>query len=170
MGRYNVRAVGVVDRPGKNGQRLKDYVGSNRMWGDEWEIPKLLDVAISMKGYNTGGTVSGGATVGAAKLLAEATFKRLIAEGLQTLMIDGDIELSIASRDTNLLWADTVGFKTFYFNRTMANEQYKKMMKHIGDVGLNYMGPLMDMVFALSEWIPERKQGRALMTFSYDWS
>ncbi len=170
MGRYSVHAVGVVDRPGKNGQRLKNYSKANRMWGDEWEMNKLLDLGLSMSGVNTGGSLTGGLTVNLMKAMAESTFKRLIGQCLQIMLIKGDVQLSIYTRDENTLWADTTSFKTFRFNRNNVNSEFRKMIKHIDKIGLNYMGPLMDMLYALSDWSSQAKQGKSLLSFSYRWS
>jgi len=170
MSRYNLFAVGVVDRPGKNGQRLENQQMSQRMWGDEWEMNKLLDLGLSMAGVNTGGSITGGETVNQYKKLAEMTFKRLISEQLQIMLIRGDVHLSIYTRNTNALWADDVTFKTFKYTRNNVNTEFRAMMKQVEKAGLNYLGPLMDMIKVLSNWSSQMKQGKALLRLDYSWS
>ncbi len=171
MGRYSVYGVGVVGRTGRTGQRLKNYDKKNRRWGDEWEMNKLVDLGLSMNGVNTGGSMTGGLTVNLMKSMAESTFKRLIGQGLQIILMKCDVDLSIYTRDKNLMWADDTSFKKFRFTQQNVNSEFRRMIKHIDKIELCRMGPLMDMLYAIADWSSEVKPGnKALLSFSFEWS
>jgi len=167
---YDIFATGVIRQHNGTPYRYSNYDKKDRMWGDEWEMNKLLDLGLSVNGVNTGGSMTGGLTIDLMKGLALSTFKRLIGQSLQILAIDCQGELSIYTRDNNVIWADEAHFAKFHFSpRTVASE-YRRMLKFMEKAGLNKMGPLIDMNYALSEWSSKGKRGNYLFNFSYEWS
>jgi len=167
---YDIWATGGVVQNNGKGYRYPNYVKKNRHWGDEWEMNQLLDVALTMKGINTGGSISGGLQIKLMKGLAMATFKRLLGQTLQILTLDSRGELSIFTRNKNLVWADETHFKKFHFTLETVNMEYRSLLKFLVKADLNKMGPLLDLNFALSDWSAKGKSGRYLYSFSYTWS
>jgi len=167
---YDIWATGVVVQNNGKPYRYPNYVKQNRPWGDEWEMNKLLDVALSMKGVNTGGSISGGITVNLMKGLAISTFKRLLGQSLQILTLESQGELSIFTKNKNMLWADETHFAKFYFTQSTLSSEFRNLLKFMEKADLNKMGPLIDLNFALSGWDAKHKRGRYLYNFSYTWS
>jgi len=167
---YDIWGTGVVVQSNGKGYRYPNYVKRNRDWGDEWEMNKLLDVALTMKGVNTGGSITGGMTIGILKGIAVATFKRIMGETLQILTLESKGELSIFTHNKNLLWADEMHFKKFHFTLDTVREEYRRLLKFLVEADLNKMGPLIDLNFALSGWNAKDKRGRYLYSFTFTWS
>lgn len=167
---YDIFATGVIVQHNGTPYRYPNYDKKNRKWGDEWEMNQLLDVGLSMKGVNTGGSMTGGITVGLMKGLALSTFKRLIGQSLQILAIECQGQLSIYTKNKNLLWPDEVHFATFHFNQNSVSTEFRQMLQFMEKAKLNKMGPLIDMNYALSDWSSKGKRGKYMFNFSYEWS
>lgn len=167
---YDIFAVGVIKQPSGQPYRYPNYDKTDRYWGDEWEMDKMLDLALSMRGVNTGGSLSGGLTIDAMKMMADWQFRRIMGQTLTFLALDAEGEISIYTRNQNMLMPDTVDFATFKFDRRRLSSAYEAMLKHMKKVELNKMGPMMDMIYCLSEWAGKGKKGDYNFRFDFTWS
>ena len=167
---YDIHAVGVIKKNNGNGYRYPNFSKTNRMWGGEWELNKIVDTAISVKGFNTGGSITGGVTVGLMKRYAISTLKRLIGANLHFLSMEAQGTLSIYTRNTNLIMPDEVDFKKFNITPSNVSSQFKSMLKHMDKVGLNHTGPLIDICNTLSGWSGKGKSGTYNLSFAFEWS
>lgn len=144
---------------------------ANRPWGDEWEVDPVLDLAVSMAGYNTGGSASGKIATDLMKGIASFTFKRLLGETVTLLMLSGSGKINIFSTNHNTFWPDTITASQFIFVSQNFRAEFKALLTHFKKVGLNKWGPLADLCIALSEFSVQVGNGQNWdVRISYDWS
>ena len=143
---------------------------SNRIWGDEWDLDTMTKLMLKMRGLPTGTSITGGLTIGLLRGYAISTFKRLMGQTLQMMAINNSHgTISIYTRDANLIMPDRVGFRRFRF-RGDVEPEFRRMLRYMDEVELNYMGPLMDMLNTLSRWNPGAHSGNYLLSFDFRWS
>lgn len=140
-------AVTIGDR-GARSHILFDDAGLP--FGDEWDVTTAQKLAAKATGIKLHRSIGGKQTIKVLKAMQTMQFNRLMEDFMVMLTMNGSGEIIINSHESGLFGKmNEAHCATFAFERANVPKATQDLVKHLGKVGLNRMGPTMAMMQSL---------------------
>ncbi|MFT5522779.1 MAG: hypothetical protein ACI9G1_000734 [Pirellulaceae bacterium] len=168
MFKYDLIGTAVVRENGsKTGRLLPRFIRNNQFWGTAWGSEAL---SMAWRSLNPQKSVIQGSTGILAEGNTNYTLKDLVSKQLQWLMLKSEGEISISTRNKNLLTPDACNFGLFRFRSTTARLSHYEMLNFMLKAKINSMNPLVDISRAISNWASALSAGQFNFRFEFTWS
>lgn len=168
---YDFFAAGAVIGSYGHSLQCPTVKKTDRQWGDEWQLNKVLDTFLGTKGVNTGAgsSLTADAMGKIMPAMAESQFKRFIGQSLRFLMIESrGGKISVSSRDRGVFY-DTPTLKSFHFTAGNLELPFRYLLTHLEKSKLNKIGPLTDILTTMCNWHSKVGNGEFMYAFDFEW-
>ncbi len=165
---FQLYATGAV----YNGQSGKNYIlfdDADLPFGDEWDVTTAQKILAKAAGIKLHRSIGGKQTIKVLKGIQTMQFNRLMEDFMTMLTMNGSGQLTINSAEHGYL-TNSKHCEIFAFERTNVSKATQDLVKHLGKVGLNHMGPtmaLMQALQALNKHQSGSKRFRAILNYAW---
>lgn len=165
---FQLYATGAV----YSGQGGKSYIlfdDADLPFGDEWDVTVAQKVLAKAAGIKLHRSIGGKQTIKVMKGIQTMQINRLMEDFMAMLTMGGSGELTVNSAEHGYL-TNAKHCEMFAFERSNISKASQDLVKHLGKVGLNRMGPTMALMQTLQA-LNKHQSGskRFRVTLNYAW-